>query len=142
MAERLSIHRWLYRDKGVLDDNQASVAVRDIDESIEVILLKEIEGEYYLLDRANDGTKVDNVSEQKLAKEVIRLPHVLTLDIERAINHLETITAHRFPEWRESPWLKGSLALVLNGAKKGEFWGYEIEYSSESGLSYKKEGDN
>lgn len=142
LAERLSIHRWLYRDKGVLDDNQASAAVRDIDESIEVILLKEIEGEYYLLDRANDGTKVDNVSEQKLAKEVIRLPHVLTLDIERAINHLETITAHRFPEWRESPWLKGSLALVLNGAKKGEFWGYEIEYSSESGLSYKKEGDN
>lgn len=131
-----TIHRWLDRDKGNLNENQASAAVRDIQESIEVILLKEIEGAYYLL----NGTKVDQISDIELAKQVIRLPHVLTLDIEQAIHRLETITIKNFPEWQQSSWLKGALALVLDAHMTCKFMGYHLKYSSVSGLSYEKEG--
>lgn len=135
-VDYFTIHRWLDRDKGNLNENQASAAVRDIQESIEVILLKEIEGAYYLL----NGTKVDQISDIELAKQVIRLPHVLTLDIEQAIHRLETITIKNFPEWQQSSWLKEALALVLDAHMTCKFMGYHLKYSSVSGLSYEKEG--
>lgn len=135
-VDYFTIHHWLDRDKGDLNENQASAAVRDIQESIEVILLKEMEGEYFLL----NGIKVEEVSEIDLAQQVIRLPHILTLNIEQAIKHLETITMQRFPEWQQSSWLKESLALVLDEHMTCKFMGYQLRYSSVSGLSYEKEG--
>lgn len=137
-VEDLTIHRWLDRDKGNLDDNQASAAVRDIRESIEVILLKEVCGEYCLM----NGKEVSKTKDKELAQEVIRLPNAMTPDVEKAINLLEEDTIRKFPEWQESPWLKGSLALVLDEHAKGGFNGYELRYSSDTGLSYEKEGDN
>ncbi|WP_201336213.1 CRISPR-associated helicase Cas3', partial [Lactobacillus nasalidis] len=137
-VEQLTIHRWLDRDKGSLDDNQASAAVRDIRESIEVILLKEISGEYYLM----NGKKVSEVDDEAIAQEVIRLPNSVTPDIEQAINKLEEETARRFPDWQNSSWLKGSLALVLGENAKGNFNGYDLCYSAKTGLSYEKEVDN
>ena len=137
-VEELTIHRWLDRDKGNLDDNQASAAVRDIRESIEVILLKEISGEYYLM----NGDKVSEMVDKDLAKELIRLPNAVTPNIEQAINILEENTAQAFPDWQGSPWLKGSLAVVLDEHAKGSFNGYKLRYSTETGLSYEKEVDN
>lgn len=83
---------------------------------------------------------MEEVSEIDLAQQVIRLPHILTLNIEQAIKHLETITMQRFPEWQQSSWLKESLALVLDEHMTCKFMGYQLRYSSVSGLSYEKEG--
>ena len=137
-VEDLTIHRWLNRDKGNLDDNQASAAVRDIRESIEVILLKEISGEYYLM----NGDKASEKKDNEIAQELIRLPNAVTPDIEQAINTLEENTARAFPDWQGSPWLKGSLAIVLDEHAKGKFNGYMLHYLTDTGLSYEKEVDN
>ena len=137
-VEDLTIHRWLNRDEGNLDDNQASAAVRDIRESIEVILLKEISGEYYLMNGDKASIKKDN----EIAQELIRLPNAVTPDIEQAINMLEENTVRAFPDWQESPWLKGSLAIVLDEHAKGKFNGYMLHYSTNTGLSYEREVDN
>ena len=137
-VEDLTIHRWLNRDKGNLDDNQASAAVRDIRESIEVILLKEISSEYYLM----NGDKVSEKEENEIAQELIRLPNAVTPNIDQAINILEENTARAFPDWQGSLWLKGSLAVVLDEHAKGSFNGYKLKYSADSGLSYEKEVDN
>ena len=130
-VEDLTIHRWLNRDEGNLDDNQASAAVRDIRESIEVILLKEISGEYYLMNGDKASIKKDN----EIAQELIRLPNAVTPDIEQAINMLEENTVRAFPDWQESPWLKGSLAIVLDEHAKGKFNGYMLHSVSYTHLT-------
>jgi CRISPR-associated endonuclease/helicase Cas3 len=89
-----------------------------------------------------NGDKVSEMVDKDLAKELIRLPNAVTPNIEQAINILEENTARAFPDWQGSPWLKGSLAVVLDEHAKGSFNGYKLRYSTETGLSYEKEVDN
>lgn len=144
-VEDLTIHGWLDWDQGQLDENQAIAAVRDIRETVEVILLKEVDKENYLLGNENRKVKeiMDRRGDKEIAQEVIRLPGVLTLDINKSIKALETLTIKNFPEWQNSPWLKGSLALVLDENNETTFAGYRLKYSQEIGLTHEKEeGDN
>lgn len=131
----LTIHGWLDWNKDDLDDNQAEAAVRDIRESVEVVLLKKVGGEYFLL----DNTSIADVSDKKLAMEVIRLPELLTRNTETVIKYLTTSTKEQFPEWQNSSWLKGALALVLDENNQTVFNGYQLEYSSKVGLRYSAE---
>ncbi len=133
------MHGWLDWDAGNLDENQAIAAVRDIRESVEVILLKEVDSKYYLLDEGKETVAVDEIGDRDLAQEIIRLPGVLTLDVDKAIKTLETITIKRFPEWQNSPWLKGSIALVLDENNETTFAGYRLKYLPAIGLTHEKE---
>lgn len=136
---KLTLHGWLDWDAGNLDENQAIAAVRDIRESVEVILLKEVDSKYYLLDEGKETVAVDEIGDRDLAQEIIRLPGVLTLDVDKAIKTLETITIKRFPEWQNSPWLKGSIALVLDENNETTFAGYRLKYLPAIGLTHEKE---
>ena len=89
-----------------------------------------------------NGDKASIKKDNEIAQELIRLPNAVTPDIEQAINMLEENTVRAFPDWQESPWLKGSLAIVLDEHAKGKFNGYMLHYSTNTGLSYEREVDN
>lgn len=136
-----TIHGWLDREQLGLDKDEikAQAAVRDIKETVEVILLQEKDNEFYLI----NGEKVSDLPsyarDKIIAEQVIRLPSALTLNINSAIDQLETITSQHFPDWQKSVWLKGDVALILDENMTTSFNGWKITYSSDLGLNYEKE---
>lgn len=133
-----TIKGWLDKDHSDVsnDDQRAAAAVRDIQETIEVVLLQEKAGEFFLL----DGSSLDEVSSEKIAQQLIRIPHVVTANVDASINELETITYNKFYDWQYDVWLKGSLALVLNEENETKLNGFILKYDDRYGLSYIKEG--
>ena len=131
-----TLHGWLDNSNKAseLSDIKAEAAVRDTQESIEVILLRKKDNDYYLL----SGENIKDVSDDIVAQQIIRLPHALTMDIEKSIETLESITQTNFPGWKDSVWLRGAIALVLDENNEVEFGNYKVKYSSDFGLSYEK----
>lgn len=135
-----TIHGWLDSGQpGVdVDENRAQAAVRDIKETLEVILIRHTQNGDYLL----NGEKIDkSMSSKKIARQIIRLPFIVTVNIEQSINELETITAKNYPEWQQDEWLHGSLAFPLDEDNNAIFNGWKLHYSSTLGLSYQKLND-
>ncbi len=130
-----NLHGWLDRDHEDMRDANVEAAVRDIKESIELVLLQHTDDGDFLL----DGRRLDEVNDEEIAKQIIRLPNAITPDISAAINKLEKITDAHYRNWQDSYWLKGTLALVLDGNLKTQFNGYQICYSKRLGLIYEKE---
>lgn len=134
-----NLHGWLDRDReGTDDDTTAEAAVRDIKESIEVVLVQHTPNGDYLA----DGRSLDDVSEDVIAQQLIRLPNAVTPDITKAIDRLERITEKYYHSWLNSIWLKGMLALPLNQELKADFNGWQIHYSKDLGLMYKKDEED
>ena len=133
-----SIHGWLNRDKVDVSnsDQRASAAVRDIDETIEVVLLKRNGDDYEIL----DGGKLSDTDSKRIAEQLIRIPSAVISEynIDKAIRKLEKKTRILFPEWEDDVWLKGSLAMVLDDNLKTDFNGWHLEYSNTCGLSYER----
>ncbi|GET10237.1 CRISPR-associated helicase cas3 [Ligilactobacillus agilis] len=138
---RRIIHGWLGMAQLGIDKDEvrAQATVRDIKETIEVILLQKRKDGYYLL----DGRKVSDLEEKNrdkiIAQQVIRLPVVVTQNIGKSINYLEGITIDKFRAWQQSIWLKGALALVLDEQQKTDFNGWNLSYSPKLGLRYEKQ---
>lgn len=138
-----TIHDWLGRDLGNVDQDEqkASAAVRDIQETLEVILIQRMATGYQLL----DGRQLTDVHPREVAQQIIRIPAVVTLgrvQMDRVISELETQTARYFSDWQGSIWLKGALALPLDQDLSATLAGWRLTYSPELGLSYVKEDDH
>lgn len=135
-----TIHGWLDRDIKNLSENDQSAcaAVRDIDETIEVILIKSGQDEDELL----DGRSISDVSSKEVAEQLIRVPSAVIpeYDIEKVIRELEESTRINYPEWENDIWLKGSLAIVLDENLETNLNGWHLKYSREYGLSYERNG--
>ncbi|KRM72126.1 CRISPR-associated helicase/endonuclease Cas3 [Lacticaseibacillus brantae] len=132
-----SIHRWLQRlpmDVNT-NDQKAAAAVRDIQESIEVVLLKQVNGEKFLL----DGRAISQVSAQEIAQQTIRLPNAVTPNIDRAIDELERATRKQYSQWETNVWLKGALVLTLDAQQQATLGQWQLQYSGVTGLQYAKE---
>jgi CRISPR-associated endonuclease/helicase Cas3 len=133
-----SIHGWLNRDKADVSNSEqrASAAVRDIDETIEVVLLKRNGDDYEIL----DGGKLSDTDSKRIAEQLIRIPSAVISEynIDKAIRKLEKKTRILFPEWEDDVWLKGSLAMVLDDNLKADFNGWHLGYSDKCGLSYER----
>ena len=133
-----SIHGWLNRDKVDVSNSEqrASAAVRDIDEPIEVVLLKRNGDDYEIL----DGGKLSDTDSKRIAEQLIRIPSAVISEynIDKAIRKLEKKTRILFPEWEDDVWLKGSLAMVLDDNLKADFNGWHLGYSDKCGLSYER----
>ncbi|MFC6164803.1 CRISPR-associated helicase Cas3' [Lactiplantibacillus dongliensis] len=131
-----TIHAWLKRSLVAgRDESAASAAVRDIKETLEVILVQHTEDGNLLL----DGHWLDEVSSQQVAQQIIRLPAIITINIDQAINKLETLTSRYFSSWQDDIWLKGCLALPLDENFSATFEGWQLVYSKELRLSYGKD---
>lgn len=135
---RGTLHGWLDDEEQGIDINEsrAEAAVRDIKETVEVILIKCTAIGDYL----PDGTKIEDISIQakEIARQIIRLPNSLTPNMDKAINILEELTMNRYSSWQENIWLKGELILPLDENMEAEFNGWKLKYSSDLGLSYEK----
>lgn len=134
-----TIHGWLSHGQRHVDtdEQKANAAVRDIRETLEVILIQHLETGYYLV----NGSNLKDCLPVQIAQQVIRIPAAITpsYKIDQVINQLETQTSHCFPDWQDSRWLRGALVLLLDKNLCGELADWQLHYSSKFGLSYERE---
>lgn len=128
------IRGWLELTKPI-NELVGDASVRDIEDSIEVVLLKKTDTDVTLL----NGESIEFVDSSEIAGQTIRLPHRLTFNIESTINVLEKQTSRLFPEWATDPWLKRSLAFCLDENNRAIFNGYKVTYDQLLGLVCEKE---
>lgn len=138
-----NLHGWLgHAAEGTdTDEQKAQAAVRDIQPTLEVILLRSTSQGMKLL----DGRFVSDCRDSEIAEQVIRLPQALThyvKQLNNLINSLEKSTSTEFGNWANSKWLKGELAIVLDENYHAKLEGYQLTYSAQYGLSYLKEEEN
>ncbi|GEO68151.1 CRISPR-associated helicase/endonuclease Cas3 [Levilactobacillus acidifarinae] len=138
-----TIHGWLDWDDQSLDKDEqnASAAVRDIQESIEVVLVQHTAHGDYLL----DGRPLNTVKPQEIAEQVLRLPTAVTPRnsvVAQVITTLEQRTGDQFADWQLSPWLRGALALSLDDQATTTLGRWSLTYSTKLGLSYEKEDEH
>lgn len=140
-----TLHNWLARRDPFADrdEQRANAAVRDIDETLEVILLKQTHDGVALM----DGRPITACTDAEIAEELVRLPRVFSMlghkvVIDQTIAALERQTSRNYPDWQRSVWLKGALALTLNQNGEAELLGWRVTYSTHTGLSYRKEDAN
>lgn len=140
---KLNISGWLDKD---VSDHQGEAAVRDSDESIEVLVIQEIKDSLYMLG-AVDGPELLHYSvpgqevAKSLARQRIRLPNVLCGPwiIDQTIVELERLNGEKLLAWQESPWLKGELFLILDENFSAHLCSYKLTYDKNDGLLYEKE---
>ena len=137
-------------------------AVRDTQETVEVMLLRRIDGRIYLLPWIGDPkhgvefgaeVPVGQVPESGVAKLAIqssaRLPlSICSMDrIGQLVETLEKMDSSFVGLWQESPWLQGQLALFLedrdedltaqlNLGEDGGLW--MVSYSRVTGLTVRQ----
>ena len=160
IQDGLSLTDWYYlsaTDK--TDADYGPRAVRDTQETVEVMLLHRVDGHVYLLPWVGDPkhgvdcgaeVPVDQVPDSAVAKLAIqscaRLPlSICSVDrIEQLIEALEAMDSPLVGSWQESPWLQGQLALFLedgdgkltaqlNLGEEGGLW--MVSYARATGLT-------
>ncbi|KRK39914.1 CRISPR-associated helicase/endonuclease Cas3 [Loigolactobacillus bifermentans] len=140
--DETTIHGWLSHGQNHVDtdEQKANAAVRDIQETLDVILIKHLENGNFLL----NGQKLTDCSSVQIAQQVVRLPVAVTpsYQIGNVIIELEKQTNHYFKAWQYDRWLKGALALPLDQNLAGTLTGWQLHYSLKLGLSYTKEDEN
>lgn len=139
---KATIHGWLDCDFRNLnkDEQSANAAVRDIQETIEVILIQCTAKEQRLV----NGRLLKDASDREISEQVVRLPMAITPNaavLTEVISELEDRTMQYFSEWQESSWLRGSLALPLDDNLSATIGNWHLTYSQDLGLSYTKEDE-
>jgi CRISPR-associated endonuclease/helicase Cas3 len=145
---RQNLVGWLNTDIPVTE-RHGEAAVRDTDESIDVLLVQEIGGRICFLSWVEKGREVsayetpDVKTARALARQSLRLPSVLCKPwvIKKTIEELENINIERISEWQKSSWLKGELFLILDENGSIKLGDYRLTYDRYYGLLYKKEED-
>lgn len=143
------------------DDSSATsrARVRDTDETIEVIVVIERDGQIRPMPEAglpDDtilptelGPPPDEVA-RRLAACTLRLPGAMTriwgdsrgyAAIDRVIADLERQGAH-LSGWGQSPWLKGELVLTLDDHNEATVDGWRLTYDADRGLRHTKERES
>lgn len=162
MNRKRSLVDWFSPQIDETDDDKGQRAVRDTQDTVEVMLLCKHDGEACLLpwvgDKRNgiergavipaDTVPCDDVA--KVAAQCsVRLPVALCAHgrIDALIAALEEGCGTEAAYWQESPWLAGKLALFLHEEEgerlsSDELCGYMISYSRGGGLTYAKKEDN
>ncbi|GAT17958.1 CRISPR-associated helicase Cas3' [Secundilactobacillus silagei] len=135
-----TLYKWLNRSTSDVSgsDQKAAAAVRDIKESLEVILLQHTNNGIFLL----DGRSIEDCQSREVAEQLIRLPSGRTQPINTYIELLEKFTAKKFPGWQQDKWLKGALALTVDENFCGYLGDNQFNYSSIYGLHFKEEDDD
>lgn len=141
-----NISSWLETD---VSDKSGEAAVRDSDESIEVLLIqKRKDGELCLLPWIEKGRIIaknetpDEELSMAIARCSVRLPAILCAPwmIDETIKQLEDFCREQLCQWQKSYWLSGQLFLVLDEKYSVNLCGYHIVYDKNIGLLYEKEG--
>ena len=139
------------------DPDAGNRAVRDSQESLEVLLLRRVGDGLALLpwigDEEHDvplgsSVPIDSVPAPCLAKVVLQSAVRLPLSICKAsemeflIEELEEGCAQYVGSWQESPWLAGRLVLPVvesRGQYLAQIHGRGVVYTARGGLTYDKD---
>ncbi|MHC1787385.1 MAG: CRISPR-associated helicase Cas3' [Christensenellales bacterium] len=136
---------WLDTD---VSDREGDAAVRDSDESIEVLLAqRRPDGHLHFLPWTEGGQRihldgqVDSSTAQALARQSIRLPSVFSKpgNTQRTISQLEEINGGALRGLQQSPWLRGSSILLVDESLSAGLAGYRLHYDQALGMTYEKE---
>lgn len=147
-----SLIGWLRDSYSSLDDARGRAAVRDTDESIEVIVVQECKQGFELLPWVTDGhggrplggylgdgsVSPDDEVARLAANCTVSLPPRLSASWVYAsvIKALEMQA--QIPGWQASRWLQGQLALVLDSSLgttiETDSYVFRLRYSREAGL--------
>lgn len=139
---------WLQTPASDRNEKSGEAAVRDGDESIEVILVqKKTDGRFHFLPWLEGGQSISHDSPpgfemgRALARCRVRLPPVIcsVRNIDKAIKELEVLSAAELREWQRSPWLAGELFLILDSDFSATLCGYKLTYDQNMGLIQRKE---
>ena len=139
---------------GRADADKGQRAVRDTQETVEVLLLQETEGGLCLLPWIGDerngvdpGSRVPTALEPSadvarlVAQCAVRLPlSMCSLDkLDELIDELEENCGKWTAAWQDSPWLAGRLVLALRQEDGDEFvadvCGWRVSYTRRGGLA-------
>lgn len=139
--------------QGPYDEDRGQLAVRDTQETIEVLLVRRMEEDEIALlpwvgsDEVPTGSEVPTYDEpdfetsQLLMQSAVRLPLSICpiLRMDECITELEGRCARYVANWQESRWLSGRLLLVLEEAEPGvfqaELLGKTVRYTRRGGLA-------
>lgn len=124
---------------GSAEEFRGQSQVRDIEESIEVVLVQQREGKLYSLpwlenrggESLSDANGVDDELAREVAKCTISLPFWQVGGVDEFIAELERFGS---PSWQLSSWLKGLLPLPLNESGKCHVNGVSFSYDMKYGL--------
>ena len=141
-----SMVNWLNTD---ISDQQGEAAVRDTDESFEVLLIQQREGALRFLPWIEQGRTLmpheapTDEDARTLAQQSVRLPHALCAPwaIKATINELEDVNNKLLSSWQQSPWLRGELFLIVDESGTAKLGDYRLHYDKDDGLKYEKEVD-
>ena len=145
-------------DSGSLRDADCGpLAVRDTQETVEVMALCLRNGKVHLLPWVSDADEdvglgcevpTDTIPPHHIARVAaqctVRLPLAMCpLDkIDHLIEKLKELDGPYVGAWQESPWLEGQLAIFFEGGEDGSLsttlCGWRLTYSREVGLEYRK----
>lgn len=137
--------KWFVLESG--EEYKGQSQVRDIEESIEVVLVENHDAKIYSLpwlenrggESLDDTNGVDDELAREVAKCTISIPFWQVGDIDHFIAELE-----RFgnPTWQQSSWLKGLLPMPLNLEGKFQFDDITFIYNTKYGLSVVREQES
>ncbi len=140
---------WLaagFGDADVDDSANGQKAVRDGEDTLEVVVAQRVGGELRLLPWIKPGVVVLPADAEPswevartLATCTVRLPGRLTEPwlVDRVIAALEAVGS---AAWQRSPWLRGQLVLVLDEDLTAELAGHRLTYSRQDGLVVERAG--
>jgi CRISPR-associated endonuclease/helicase Cas3 len=129
------------------EEARGAAQVRDAELSLEVVLVQRVDGQIRSLPNLPDGLGGEQVDlmvgiGDELARAVatcaVSLPAWMTLghNLEHVIDALED---NGFEAWQSSPWLRGSLPMILDENLCCTIGNYRVQYSDELGLTVDKE---
>jgi len=141
---------WL--DTGITDDpsgKRGEAAVRDIEDSLDVLVVQRRGKEYYMLPWLakfrGRNIPADAPPEAELARAMaecsITLPRELCWKLDETIKELEVIALQELRAWQQSPWLKGELFLILDEHLGADLCGYRLQYHQLYGMLSHKKGE-
>jgi CRISPR-associated endonuclease/helicase Cas3 len=136
---------WLKDPDCSKSDEMAAAQVRDIQETIEIIAVKQMGNGYGIFSGGRDisGRIEEPEIAKELAKQTIRLPNYVTVrkGVRRTIEYLEEYNLEYLRNWQEQPWLKGSLGVIFDEEGKFDFNGITLCYDNEFGLREEKRNE-
>ncbi len=134
---------WL--DTSITDDpsgKRGEATVRDIENSLEVLVVQRRDKAYYMLPwlakfkgvKIPTDTPPNMEHARAMAECSIQLPRELCWDLDKTIAELEKISLHELRAWQQSHWVKGELFLVLDEQLSAELCGYRLQYDQCYGM--------
>ena len=139
---RGSLVGWLKNSNPNESEEKAYAQVRDAQETIEIIALKQLGTGYGLIGTNRDISNQigDGAIAKKIAQHTLRLPYVLSAHwrIDRTIQELEEYNLRCLREWQSQPWLKGSLGILFDKDYRFKLNGYILRYDKHFGLTYEE----